>query len=205
MMQKCPDWLDVSRETIEKLEAFERLVQKWTPKINLIAKADQREIWTRHILDSAQIFQYAPNDWKNWTDIGSGGGFPGVIMAILDTENRPITLVESDARKAAFLRTAERELSLNINVLADRIEHADVKPADVISARALTSLNDLIQLSLPLLNDQGVALFPKGKTFALEVETAQKEWNFDVDSFTSMTNADARVLRISRMSKRDSD
>ena len=114
----------VSRETMERLEYFGELTAKWTVKINLIAKSTIPDIWNRHIIDSAQVFQYAESP-QHWVDIGSGGGFPGIVMAILAKEHAPetkFTLIESDARKCTFLRTAARELGLNLYAITQRIE-----------------------------------------------------------------------------------
>ena len=136
----------VSRETEDRLRAYAALIEKWTPKINLISRSTIPEIWARHILDSVQIVQLAPENWGSWTDLGSGGGLPGCVAAILAPENAHVTLVESDQRKVAFLRTVQRELDLPMTVLAERIEDADVAPADVVSARALAALTRALGL-----------------------------------------------------------
>ena len=113
---------NVSRETVDRLEHFSRLVRKWTKSINLIAPSTLDAIWERHILDSAQIFEIAGSNWVTWTDIGSGGGFPGLVVAILDQDEREITLVESDQRKCLFLNTVRRELNLSVRIVQQRIE-----------------------------------------------------------------------------------
>ncbi|MFC6758343.1 16S rRNA (guanine(527)-N(7))-methyltransferase RsmG [Sulfitobacter porphyrae] len=116
------DGLNVSRETTVLLTQFSELVERWTVRINLISKASVDGIWERHVADSAQLFELAP-EFEHWVDLGSGGGFPGIVIAIIAKEARPearITLVESDLRKATFLRTAIRELGLNAKVIAER-------------------------------------------------------------------------------------
>jgi 16S rRNA (guanine527-N7)-methyltransferase len=190
--------LNVSRETMEKLIAFSSLVEKWTVKINLISKASIPYIWERHIVDSVQIFDLAPQG-GHWVDIGSGGGFPGIIVAIL-TQNvkspHKVTLVESDQRKCAFLRTVIRELSLDAVVLSDRIEDIPNLNADVLSARALAELAQLLGFAEHHLAASGIALFPKGGTWTKEHEAAQDIWSYDCKAITSTTNPAAAVLKI---------
>ncbi|MDA9208354.1 16S rRNA (guanine(527)-N(7))-methyltransferase RsmG [Octadecabacter sp.] len=195
--------INVSRETFERLRALASLIEKWTKSINLIAQTSSEGLWVRHIEDSAQIFAHAPNDWANWTDIGSGGGLPALVVSILDPSNRPLTLIESDQRKCLFLNTARRELDLKITVLNGRIENQDIPAADVMTARALAPLNDLLGFSEQLLKQDGVALFPKGARFQEELDLAHKNWTFDVKAHQSETHADARVLEISRIRRRE--
>ena len=116
---------DVSRETLERLHAYEALLRKWNVAINLIAKSTLEAIWSRHFLDSAQVFGLSPESARLWADLGSGGGFPGMIAAILSADagrTTGFTLVESDLRKAAFLSTVAREIGLDVRVLSDRAE-----------------------------------------------------------------------------------
>lgn len=190
--------LGVSRETIEKLTQFEALVQKWTSHINLVSKSDQAEIWDRHIIDSAQIFQLSPKS-SHWLDLGSGGGFPGIVAAILASELAPdqvFTLVDSDQRKSVFLRTAARELSLNVKVITARAEALPPQGSDILTARAMDDLSMLLEHTNRHLADNGVAIFPKGKNWEKEHETAQKNWSYSLELFTSQTHPEARILRI---------
>ena len=193
----------VSRETIERLEHFGELTAKWTVKINLIAKSTIPDIWNRHIIDSAQVFQYAENP-QHWVDIGSGGGFPGIVMAILAKEHAPetkFTLIESDARKCTFLRTATRELDLNLYVITQRIENAEPQDADIVSARALGSLTDLLPHIDRHLKTDGTALLMKGQSFAEEVEATSGIWDFDLKAYPSITNPDSRILSLKRITR----
>jgi 16S rRNA (guanine527-N7)-methyltransferase len=195
---------DVSRETYDQLVLFGDLVQKWTRKINLIASSTVPNLWERHIVDSAQLYRYAPTKFDHWADIGSGAGFPGIVMAIYARTHQPdaaFTLIESDQRKAEFLRTASRELRLNLNVLAQRIEDTKPQNADVVSARALTTLSTLIPLTLGHLKPDGHALFHKGKRAAQEVAEARQSWSFDLEEYPSLTDPDARLLVIQRISR----
>ncbi|MEQ6202935.1 16S rRNA (guanine(527)-N(7))-methyltransferase RsmG [Sulfitobacter sp. HNIBRBA2951] len=195
--------IDVSRETLEMLRAFEALVQKWTKKINLVSKGDADQIWSRHIVDSLQIYDLAPAD-GDWLDIGSGGGFPGIVAAIMaksaDPE-RSFTLVDSDQRKCAFLRTAARELDLNVIVRADRVEQMEPVGAKVLSARALDDLNGLLAHAERHLDAKGVALFPKGENWEIEHEVAQKHWSYDIEVIKSTTNTKATILKITEISR----
>ncbi|MEL6684273.1 MAG: 16S rRNA (guanine(527)-N(7))-methyltransferase RsmG [Pseudomonadota bacterium] len=197
--------IDVSRETIADLQAFGALVTKWTPKINLIARSTVASVWDRHIVDSAQLYRFAPKTYEKWVDMGSGGGFPGIVMAILAKTQQPqvqFTLIESDQRKATFLRTAVRECGLEAAVIADRIENAPVQEADVVSARALTALSALLPSAQRHLNDDGIALFHKGRQAAQEIADAQKNWSFDLEDYASITDPDARILAIQRIKAR---
>lgn len=194
--------LDVSRETFSNLERFGALVAKWTPKINLIARGTVNTIWDRHIVDSVQLYRFAPQAFEKWVDIGSGGGFPGIVMAILGRDVRPtaqFVLIESDQRKATFLRTAVRELNLNAIVIAERIEDAAPQDADVVSARALASLSGLLALSQRHLKADGQVLLHKGRQAAQEVADARKNWSFDLEDHASITDPEARILAIQRM------
>ncbi|HEV8036689.1 16S rRNA (guanine(527)-N(7))-methyltransferase RsmG [Yoonia sp.] len=194
--------VNVSRETMSDLEAFAALTAKWTAKINLIARGTVDSIWERHIVDSVQLYQFAPKSFEKWVDIGSGGGFPGIVMAILAKEKNPqaqFVLIESDQRKATFLRTAARELNLPVQVIAERIETAPVQNADVVSARALTALSGLLSLTKRHLKQEGLALFHKGRQSAQEVADAQKSWSFDLEENASITDPDARILAIRRI------
>lgn len=190
--------VDVSRETIEKLEAYLALVEKWTRKINLISKNSIPFLWDRHVADSAQVFDLVEPP-AHWLDIGSGGGFPGVVIAVLLSEKSPesrITMIESDQRKCAFLRTALRELDVPGTVVADRIENVERQAADVLSARALADLDQLLGFAELHLVKNGTALLPKGATWQTEVEEARKTWQFDCEAINSRTQAEAAILKI---------
>lgn len=195
--------LDVSRETCTRLEHFASLVKKWTPRINLIAKSTAEDLWTRHIRDSLQVFDAAPVS-NHWVDIGSGGGFPGLVVAIAAKEHAPdtqFTLIESDQRKCAFLRTAIRELGLNATVIARRIEDADPQSADVLSARALADLSVLLGFAERHLAETGTALFQKGANWQKEVDKAQQVWTFRYEAIKSQTSDAAVILKIEGVSR----
>lgn len=191
--------MDVSRETLEKLEVFSGVIQKWNPKINLVSKRSLEDLWIRHIVDSIQVFKTAPKDVSSWVDIGSGGGFPGVVAAIVGSQENPntqFTLIESDQRKSAFLRNAGRECGVNLKVISKRIEEVEPQNADILSARALADLSDLLAFADRHLSSDGTALFPKGENWKKEVEKSKSEWLFDYDAVTSLTEPSAVILKI---------
>lgn len=191
---------NVSRETFSALKEFEALVRKWTPAINLVSKSSVSDLWSRHIVDSAQIYNAVPTETvRRWVDLGSGGGFPGLVIALLAKELRPalrVTLVEADLRKATFLQQAAQALSLEIEVIRDRIESLPPLQADVLSARALAPLPELLEFADKHLSQSGTAVFPKGARFLEEVAEARKVWSFDLDSQPSVSESNASILVI---------
>ncbi|MGB7319473.1 MAG: 16S rRNA (guanine(527)-N(7))-methyltransferase RsmG [Planktotalea sp.] len=194
--------LTVSRETMDRLTIYAELLEKWNPKINLVSRTTLSDLWTRHIVDSAQLFVLAPDGVTQWVDLGSGGGFPGLVIAILAQEFRPdlnVTLVESDQRKCAFLRTVSRETNCNTTVIAKRIEEIDPLSAEVLSARALADLTALLGFADRHLSESGICLFPKGLTWEKEVEAARSLWKFDAEAINSETQEDTVILRINEI------
>lgn len=193
------DQMNVSRETIARLERFEEILLKWNPKINLVSKASLENLWHRHIVDSVQVFTSVKDPGDSWVDIGSGGGFPGIVVAIMAAEYFPktkVTLIESDQRKSAFLRTAARECGVPVTVLSQRIEQATPQNAHILSARALAELDTLLEFSEQHLAKDGLAVFPKGANWKKEVDKAAERWSFDVEPITSLTETEAVILKI---------
>ncbi|MDZ4089008.1 MAG: 16S rRNA (guanine(527)-N(7))-methyltransferase RsmG [Tabrizicola sp.] len=191
--------VNVSRETFEALRAFEALVRRWNPAINLVSKNSMPDLWDRHIADSAQVFAVCPSTAVSWADFGSGGGFPGLVVALLAKQLQPklhVTLVESDLRKATFLRQAAVALALHVTVRSERIESLAPLSADVLSARALAPLSDLLAFAKAHLRPDGIAIFPKGARYQDEILHARKAWDFDVDTRPSLSEGDAALLVI---------
>ncbi len=191
--------VDVSRETFERLKAFETLVQKWSPKINLVSRDALSNLWQRHILDSAQIFQFITPGAGTWLDIGSGGGFPGIVAAIILAEVQPqaeIVMIESDQRKATFLRTALRDCGVSGKVIAKRIEDIPSYDAITLTARALAPVSDLLEYADRHLNENGIALLHKGRNYNQELDIARTKWSFDVVTHTSLTANDSAILEL---------
>lgn len=194
----------VSRETLERLKALAELVKKWSPVINLVSKGSLDVLWTRHILDSVQVFDIVNPISGHWVDLGSGAGFPGAVVAILAKERAPlvkVTCVESDQRKASFLRTVSRETSCGITVVDERIESLAPMDCDILSARALAPLDKLLGHAERHLSDDGVAVFPKGKNHADEVREARRHWRFDLHETTSRTDPTAVIFKIGALTR----
>lgn len=190
---------DVSRETLERLRIYEALLKKWTRKINLIAPATIADAWDRHIRDSAQVFTVAGVQGGLWVDLGSGGGMPGAVVAIIAAERAPgleVLCVESDLRKSVFLGVVSRETGVPFKVAAERLEALPPLGATVVSARALAPLDDLLRFAAQHLAADGIAVFPKGARHEKERREAEKNWRFACEAFTSCTDPDAVIYKV---------
>lgn len=194
----------VSRETHERLTHYVELFKKWNKTTNLAAPSTISEIWSRHIADSAQIFQLNPKP-QIWVDLGSGGGLPGVVTAIFLAElgDGWVHLVESNNKKAAFLRVALAETGARGSVHPVRIEKAPeiIPECDVISARALADLDLLLEYMQPWAkkSEKVKAFFNKGRDYQSEIAKARGRWQFDLVKHSSVVEADSVVLEISRL------
>ena len=189
--------LDVSRETLDALKYFEDLVVLWNPAINLISNSSIADLWSRHIVDSAQLFLFTLPDEGLWLDVGSGGGFPGIVVSIIAKELAPslwVVLVESDNRKCVFLRTVIRELGLSVKVINDRIENVKLDGVVYLSARALRNLNSLLFIVENNVSRETVCVFPKGRSYKKELVESQKNWKFDFNLIDSNTSEDSKVI-----------
>lgn len=189
----------VSRETREALDHYLALLRKWNPRINLVSPATLAEAETRHIQDSLQLLEFAPESTRIWADLGSGGGFPGLVLAIAAKARFPelkFHLVESDQRKSVFLRTVSRETETPITVHSQRIEQLPGLEADVVSARALAPLPALLPLVQRHLKKDGLALLPKGTGYEKELLEARGEWAFHHEPQPSKTQSGAVILKI---------
>ncbi|WP_019223050.1 16S rRNA (guanine(527)-N(7))-methyltransferase RsmG [Bartonella rattaustraliani] len=192
----------VSRETMEDLIQFESLIVQWNMHINLISAATIPVLWTRHILDSVQLYPLY-NHLSHWCDLGSGGGFPAIVLAILMKEKKTghIDLVESNGKKVAFLRTVIAQLNLSATVYHCRIEDVYKKIAkpEIITARGLASLDDLLRLIFPLLTEKTKALLQKGRDYATEIKNASANWHFDLLKHKSKIDENSVILEISHV------
>lgn len=192
---------DVSRETWERLEHFHRLLLKWSSRINLISPRDFDSVAERHIADCVQYLPRIPLDVEDVTDIGSGGGLPGLVIAI----GRPdihVTLIESDVRKCAFLRSAARELSVRCDVVTARIEEAAPMRSSVVTARALAPLAKLLPYVSRHMAMNGRFLAQKGRRWREEVSAALEIWTFDYEMHQSVTEDGAALLEITNISEK---
>ena len=196
--------LGVSRETTDRLARLVTLLLNWNRKINLIGRGTEPEVWHRHVLDSAQLWPLRPAAARTWVDLGSGAGFPGLVIAILATELDPgldVILVEGDQRKAAFLATAVRELDLNATVHADRVEACAPFAAGVVSARALAPLVRLLEMTAIHRSTDGTGLFPKGETVHKELAEAARHWRFEHRLHRSLTDPAAAIVEVGALAR----
>jgi 16S rRNA (guanine527-N7)-methyltransferase len=193
--------IPVSRETLERLDRFVPLLLEWQRTVNLVAPSTVAHVWTRHIADSLQLIDLAPSA-RTWIDVGSGGGFPGLIIAcaLASQPGMSIHLVEANARKAAFLREAQRLTGAPARVHARRMEDFARNfsgEADVICARAVAPLKSLLELTFPLLKkSHAVGLFPKGKNAEDELREASNSWKMRATLVASRTDPAGRVIAI---------
>ncbi|WP_417320852.1 16S rRNA (guanine(527)-N(7))-methyltransferase RsmG [Emcibacter sp.] len=195
--------INVPRETREKLEIYADLLEKWQKRINLVSPTTIKDKWQRHFLDSAQIMEILPPGRKGdlkILDIGSGAGFPGLVLALLGTGE--VHLVESNNKKCTFMNQVIRETGAKAAVHCCRIEELAPFPVDFISSRALATIDKLLQLSGRFLSDDTVCLFPKGKIWREELADAEKNWQFDVEKFTSRTEESGMILRLGNIRPR---
>jgi 16S rRNA (guanine527-N7)-methyltransferase len=196
----------VSRETSARLEGLVALLLRWSAHTNLIARSSLPTIWTRHIADSLQLLPLA-TDAKCWIDLGSGAGFPGLVVAcaLADEGSAKVHLVESIGKKAAFLREVAEQLHLPAVVHPVRIEdfgkNLQFRP-DVVTARALAPLDELLKLAYPLLRTGALGLFPKGQDVAAELTKASKSWNIESSLVPSQTNPGSRIVAVTKLRRR---
>ncbi|MGB1625127.1 MAG: 16S rRNA (guanine(527)-N(7))-methyltransferase RsmG [Candidatus Puniceispirillaceae bacterium] len=193
-LEKIGDFLDVPRETQEKLDCYVQLLIKWQARINLISSKTLPEIWHRHILDSAQLVSYLPKTPSVILDMGSGAGLPGVILAILT--HHQLHLVESDSRKIAFMRTALRETGTSAILHEQRMEAVPALRPDIITARALAPLSQLITLASGQHHEKIEYLFLKGREAKQELTALPACPKMEAECLPSMTDSQASVIRL---------
>ncbi|WP_234187645.1 16S rRNA (guanine(527)-N(7))-methyltransferase RsmG [Shinella sp. NM-101] len=199
--------LNVSRETVDRLNTFVALFRKWAKAINLVAPSTLPEVWRRHVVDSAQVHALHPGP-RIWVDLGSGGGFPGIVTGILlaGLGDGWVHLVESNNKKAAFLRTAILETGARASVHAIRIEDApeEIERCDAISARALADIDLLMEFGLPWAKRNPDLRFflHKGRDYQRELDKALGRWRFDLVKHASIVEPDSVVLEIANLSRK---
>lgn len=187
------DILNVSRETLERLEIFVRLTKEWQKAINLISPSTVPDIWWRHIVDSAQLYPLIPAHIRSIVDLGSGGGFPALVLAVLADEGQTYTMIESDRRKGIFMKEAARSMGLtNVTVITSRIEAAPPQQADLVTARALASLTQLLEWAKP---HGSSFLFPKGEHFQDEIDELPAQ-TYQIQVHPSVTDEKARIITL---------
>lgn len=197
--------LAVSRETVDRLAILVDLLQRWQSRINLIGPSTVDDIWDRHISDSLHVHRTQPAP-IHWADLGSGAGFPGLVTAICLAEQGAgqVDLIESNSKKAAFLRAAIHATGARARVHPERIEIASTKIAkpDAVSARALASLTDLLHMTESWLTNGTVAYFHKGRDYRSEVEAARGAWHFHLVEHKSDRGDESVLLEISGLRRR---
>jgi 16S rRNA (guanine527-N7)-methyltransferase len=185
--------VDVSRETLQRLSRYLELLRRWQAAINLVGASTLADPWRRHILDCAQIAPHVPRTAATVLDLGSGAGLPGLVLALLGVPG--VQLVESDRRKAQFLREAARATGAQVVVHAVRIEQLDLR-ADVVTARALAPLPRLLELAAPILAPHGLCLFLKGESVLDELTRARQSWHMHDEIVPSRSGSRGVLLKL---------
>ena len=205
----------VSRETADRLQIYAGLLVQWQKTINLVAPSTLGDIWHRHTADSAQLVALAPKGPVQWADLGSGAGFPGLVAAIMMAARAGsrVFLVESDARKCAFLGEIVRKTGISelivVEIVNARIENTSTQArlgrVDVVSSRALAPLDRLLELSKPLFGPATIGLFPKGRDAVVEMEVASKHWAFDGELRPSRTDRQGQIVMVRKLEAKMGD
>lgn len=197
----------IAPDTASRLDALADVLARWQAAINLVAPSSLPQLWTRHIADSLQLWPLAPGAARSWVDLGAGAGFPGLVVAAMAAERRPdlaVALVESDARKCAFLAEAARAMGLVVDIQRRRIETDPPRRHDVVSARALAPFDRLCGFAATHLAEGGVALFPKGAEVERELTAASRAWHYRLTRTASLTDPAGVVLTVTELRRADS-
>ena len=190
---------NVSRETLEKLTIYADTLKKWNKKVNLVSRSTISDLWHRHFLDSAQLFPLIPRNSQTLVDLGSGAGFPGLVLAAMG--QLEVHLIESDRRKSEFLREVARTANISAHIHNTRIETLEPIPADIVTARALAPLSDLLEWSLPFLHPESTCFFLKGRNVEDELTSIHNIWETKTICRQSRTDKESSVLCIREVSR----
>ena len=198
-----------SPDIMDRMDAFLTVLTDWNARMNLVGPSALAEFWGRHAYDSAQLLKLAP-DARIWADLGAGAGFPGIVLAVFlkDRERAKVHLIESMAKRCAFLRSVSMDLGLPTLIHNSRAESLHLSPVDVVTARALAPMPRLLEYAQPLLRGSAVGLFLKGRDVERELEEARKSWRFEVSLSPSASDPEGRIVslkRLSRVTTRSSD
>ncbi len=194
--------LNVSRETINSFCEYEALLSKWNKKINLVSSDTLDDVWVRHFLDSGQIINHVDASGKKWVDVGTGAGFPGLVVALLLRDRKidcDMVLVEKNTRKVFFLNEVIRKLNLNVKVVNSNVDTIKPLNADILTARAFSELKNLIELSVRHRKERGICLFLKGENYRLELDKTLNYRFFDYDTFDSLSNSSGKIIRVKKI------
>ena len=186
----------VSRETLSRLKAYIGLLTDWNTRHNLVSEASLKDVWQRHVWDSAQLAPLVPEKAKTLADLGSGAGFPGLVLALLLQDRLAVTLYEATRKKADFLRTVAERLGLCVAVRSERIEEAARIRFDVVTARACAPLPKLLEYAQHFAGPGTVCLFLKGQNVGVELTEAHKSWRMKVRQYPSLTHPFGAILEI---------
>ncbi len=195
----------VSCETMELLNVYHDLLVEWQSKFNLVSNSSLQYAWNRHFEDSVQLYEYIPKNAVSLIDFGSGAGFPAMVLAIIAKEKTPylnFTLVESIKKKTLYLNEVALKTGVSVNIINDRIENIKKQKYDVITSRAMTSLNDLLKYAYPFCHKQTVCIFPKGKNYSSELAEAHKTWKFKCDIKQSKVSDEGKILIVTDIQKK---
>jgi len=184
--------LAVPRETIEKLDRFAALLRQANTSQNLVASASLDHVWTRHFLDSAQLVRFAPSPTASWVDLGSGAGFPGLVVALI--HGGPVTLIEERRLRVEFLTSVAVELGLSVEIVGQKVERMKARPFSVISARAFAPLARLLDLGTRFSTTKTRWILPKGRNAKSELEALESSWQGEFQLEQSLTDAEARII-----------
>ena len=193
----------VSRETLERVKAYEASLHEWQKKFNLVSNASLEDAWNRHFLDSMQLFNFIPKTARSLCDFGSGAGFPGMVLAIMAKEKTPylkVSLIESIKKKTLYLNEVNKITEANAVIINDRIENIPPQSFDVITSRAMASLKDLLNYTKKFFGKNTVCIFSKGKSYAEEIAEAEKFWKFDCKIVPSEMSSEGVILIITNLS-----
>ena len=191
--------VDVSRETLARLAAHVALLEKWHNTVNLVGRGTLSDIWRRHILDSAQLYNLLPSPLGRVVDLGSGAGFPGLVLAIMGAED--VELIEANTRKCAFLQEVARATNTRVTINNDRIEGKSPRIAAVVTARALAPLPRLLDYAKAYVGPETICLFLKGQRLHEELTDAKKTWKMGVTTIPSLSDAGGSVLCLRKLSR----
>ena len=197
--------LNVSRETLSGFYEYKTLLYKWNEKINLVSKHTLINIWERHFLDSGQIIINVEASGKRWVDVGSGAGFPGLVVALLLRDRKvdcDLVLVEKHPKKVFFLKEVIRKLNLSVEVINENIYTLEPLNADILTARAFSELNNLIEIAFRHRKKEGICLFLKGENYKIELDKTLNNWFFDYDIVGSLSSSSGNIIRVKKIFKR---
>ena len=196
------DEIYFSESILSSLDIYIELIKKWQKNINLVSKNSVNDLWYRHVLDSAQLYSQLPAPKKGLYiyDLGSGAGFPGMVLAIMGRKD--IILCESNKRKCEFLKEVSRITNTNISIVNIRAQKLDGRSALAITSRALASLDALLEISMPILREKGVCVFPKGRTWKEELTVAEKKFIINYNTVQSITSSDSKIIIITKVRKK---